>query len=131
MCEVEAKTRIRLTDEDIVDIVITALEGGIGYWACLDNTGEEFKNAPAYESASETVARILLDGGTVKFFDEEDDDRPLILNLDKLLRGVCLFVEQGYDQYDVFTGKVDLCNFDAICADQVFQLALFNDVIYA
>ena len=67
----------------------------------------------------------------MNFIDEEDDDRQLILTLDKLLHGVCLFVEQGYDRYNAFTGKVDLCNLDAICADQLFQLAFFDDVLYS
>lgn len=37
---------IKVTEEDISDILCSAIEGGIGYWACLDNTTEEFKDAP-------------------------------------------------------------------------------------
>ena len=44
--------------EDIDDIICTALEGGIGYWACLDNSTEEFENAPKEETVSET-SRLL------------------------------------------------------------------------
>ena len=60
---IEYKKVQEFTEEDITDIVITALEGGIGYWACLDNTGEEFENAPKEEAVSETTARILLNNG--------------------------------------------------------------------
>ena len=34
-----------LTVEDMDDIMTTALEGGIGYWACLDNSTPEWEKA--------------------------------------------------------------------------------------
>lgn len=109
-----------ITDETITDIVITAIEGGIGYWACLDNTGDKFNNDEL--CCSEIVAQILLDGGIVWIIDEEDESTHH-LTLDKLLYGISLNAEhRPFDS--------DLSNIDSITADCIFQYALFGDVIY-
>ena len=57
--DIKLMLTVRLTDEDIEDIVVTALEGGIGYWACLDNTGKEYEEAPEDEPVSITATKIL------------------------------------------------------------------------
>ena len=59
-CEITVEVSVYLTDEDVADLMCTAIEGGIGYWACLDNTSEAFVNAPKEEPVSETSAKILL-----------------------------------------------------------------------
>lgn len=111
-----------LTEEDITDIVITAIEGGIGYWACLDNTGEEFENAPEDEAVSETVARILLNNGSVFFEDEEDPSARYELTLEKLLNGI--------EKYAQERGGIDMDYLDAIMADMIVQYAIFCEVVY-
>lgn len=111
-----------ITEEDISDIVITAIEGGIGYWACLDNTGEEFENAPKDEAVSETVARILLNNGSVTLIDEEDDYARYELTLEKLLNGI--------EKYAQENGGIDMDYLDAIMADMIVQYAIFCEVVY-
>lgn len=111
-----------ITEEEITDIVITALEGGIGYWACLDNTGEEFENAPKDEAVSETVARILLNNGSVFFEDEEDPSERYELTLEKLLNGI--------EKYAQENGGIDMDYLDAIMADVIVQYAIFCEVVY-
>jgi hypothetical protein len=108
-----------LTEEDITDIVVTALEGGIGYWACLDNTGEEFENAPEDEAVSETVARILLNNGSVFF---EDEEARYELTLEKLLNGI--------EKYARMNSGIDMDDLDADMADVIVQYAIFCEVIY-
>ena len=108
-----------ITEEDITDIVVTALEGGIGYWACLDNTGEEFENAPKDEAVSETVARILLNNGSVFF---EDEEARYELTLEKLLNGI--------EKYAQENGGIDMDDLDADMADAIVQYAIFCEVIY-
>lgn len=120
----------KLTKQDIEDIIVTALEGGIGYWACLDNTSAEFENAPKDEPVSITAARILLNGGELILIDEEENEK-YNLTLNKLLNGFKMWYENGYDRYGCISGYcLDFCNFDAICADGVIQFALFNDIVY-
>lgn len=116
---IEYRKMQELTEEDITDIVVTALEGGIGYWACLDNTGEEFENAPEEEAVSETVARILLNNGSVFF---EDEEARYELTLEKLLNGI--------EKYANENGGLDMDDLDADMADAIVQYAIFGEVIY-
>lgn len=129
---VPVKLSVKITEEDINDIMVTAIEGGIGYWACLDNTSQEFENAPENEAVSETAARLLIDGKTITFFDEEEEDRPLEMNLDNLLDGIIKFFERGYDRCSAFCsdGTIDCTEIDSECADCIIQLALFDDIVY-
>lgn len=122
MFKIEFTKSQELTEEDITDIIITALEGGIGYWACLDNTGEEFENAPEDEAVSETVARILLNNGSVTLIDEEDEYARYELTLEKLLNGI--------EKYAQENGGIDMDYLDAIMADVIVQYAIFCEVVY-
>lgn len=115
------ETTLTLTEEDITDIVITAIEGSINYWACLDNTGKEFENTPKDESVSETVAKILLDGGKVTFIDEEDDYARYELTLKKLLRGIRKYASEGGFDMDLL---------DSDMADCIVQYAVFGELVY-
>lgn len=117
--------------EDVVDTVVTAIEGGIGYWACLDNTGDEYKNAPEDECVSETVGRLLLEGKKIRFIDNEDDDEVWELDLGKLKNGFTLYAKEGYDAYGMVSSKgLNMSYMDAEAADIIFQLALFGEVVY-
>ena len=111
------------TDEDMEDIVVTALEGGIGYWACLDNTGKEWNNQPDDTPTSEYAWKILKEGGELLFIDEEDDDAEYHLDLQTLLYGIGKAIEIG-----TWGGDMDIV--DAEVADAIFQYAIFDDIIY-
>lgn len=122
------KIRMEITEDMIQDLVTTAFCGGIGYWAVLDNSGEDFENAPNGECIDETVARLLMEGKTIKLIDVEDEEIYL-LTLKKLLRGFKEYVVGGYD-YDVVDGKVDMCSIDADRADKIVQLGLFGEEVF-
>jgi len=111
--------------EDIESIVTTALEGGIGYWACLDNDTYEFINLYEQDmNTSEIAAKILVDGGTLEFSGAEDNDEYFEpLTIDMLLQGIKLAI-QDHD----WDG--DMWNVDGIVADNIFQLALFGEIVY-
>ena len=129
--EIKAEVSVWLTDTDIEDIMVTALEGGIGYWSVLDNTGPEFEEAPEDEPVAITATKILLSGGELVFYDVEDKDEKYVLTLSKLLNGVKLFIEQGHDRYGAFNQhEIDMCHFDSDCADTLVQLALFGEIVF-
>ena len=111
--EIKAEIRVELTQEDIDDIMVGALEGGITYW-CSE------------ASPSEQISR----GGTLLLYDfEEEAYRKL--DLEKFLNGFKLWVENGGDQYGAVQGhEVDCCNIDAGCADAIIQYSLFGEVVY-
>lgn len=122
--EVTAQIRVKLTTEDIDDIMVSALEGGICYWASEAEVVEEKRCA---DWGHEQIAR----GGALIIHDVESDDK-WELNLEKFLNGFKLWVESGGDEYDAIQddGTVDTGEIDADCADQIIQYALFGDLIF-
>ena len=128
--EVHAEIVVKLTEEDVTDIICTALEGGIGYWCCLDNTSDAYENAPYDEPVSITAAKIMLGGGSLDLIDEEDGGTHR-LDIEALMRGFRVWIEKGYDRWNVVCGQsVDLCNLDGPGADGIIQCALFGDLVY-
>ena len=129
--DINVETTYKLTKTDIEDLIVTALCGGVGYWACLDNSRPEYDKQPKHESVDTWTAKILLNGGKVYFLDEEDRSTVWELTLEKLLDGIKKYIEGGHDRYGAFHGNgIDMGNIDAECADMIFQLALFGEVVY-
>lgn len=57
-----------LTKEDIIDLFVTALEGGSNYWYYMDLPD----NIKSYgQSISEAVGEYILQGGKIYFYDNE------------------------------------------------------------
>lgn len=121
--EVRAEIVVQITQQDIDDIMVAALEGGINYW-CSEASPEDGEFLGEY--ASGQISR----GGTLLLYDfEEEAYRKL--DLEKFLKGFKLWLENGGDQYGaVENGEVDCCEIDAGCADAIIQYALFGEVIY-
>ena len=114
---------INVTQEDIDDIMCSALEGGICYWANSARVVGDYLG----DYASEQISR----GGSLIISDAEEDAEYL-LTRDNLLKGIKLAIQGCYFMdYEWFTGdKLDCCQIDAEVADVIVQLALFNEVIY-
>lgn len=129
--KVVMEINVKVTDEDIEDIIVTAIEGGIGYWCCLDNTGDEYENAPEDEPVSITATKILLNGGKLKLIDEYDDNKRYEMDLDDLIYGIETWKKYGYDHYSAITADGIDCGFiDAECADAIIQFAIFSTCQY-
>lgn len=114
---------IKVTEEDIDDIMSTALEGGINYWCDKAEVfGQRLGNY-----ASEQIAR----GGTLKLHDAEDN-RNHLLTRNGLLKGIKQAIEGNYFAcYNWFDGNaIDTCMVDAEVADVIIQFALFEEVVY-
>ena len=61
-----------LTKEDIIDLFVTALEGGSNYWYYMDLP----ENINSYgQSTSEAVGEYILQGGYIIFYDVEEYER--------------------------------------------------------
>ena len=121
--EVKVEIRVELTQQDIDDIMVAALEGGINYW-CDEAAVEGGEYLGKY--ASDQISR----GGTLLLHDT-DEDAYRKLDLEKFLKGFKLWMENGGDQYGAVQGhEVDCCNIAAGCADEIVQYALFGEVVY-
>ena len=114
---------IKVTSEDVDDIMCAALEGGINYWCgCAEVVGEYLG-----EYASEQISK----GGTLILYDAESDDK-WEFNLEKLLDGIGMAIEEewfaDYDWYD--EDSLDTCNVDAEVADAIIQFAIFEEIVF-
>lgn len=67
-----AQVPLNFTAQQIFYLVCGALEGGIGYWAQLQNDRKEWSDKPKDVTISSWATKILLEGGTIYFRDEEN-----------------------------------------------------------
>lgn len=120
---INVERKIKVTDQDIDDIITTAFEGGINYWCCKAEVVGDYLG----EFASEQISR----GGTVRLYDSVED-AVYDLTLENFMEGLTKAIEDNwYDEYGWYDGdSIDTCNVDADVADTIIQLALFDDVIY-
>ena len=117
--EVKAEINVILTKEDIDDIMCSALEGGICYWASKAKVVEEKRCG---DWGHEQIAR----GGALILHDAESSDK-WELNLEKFLNGVKLWLQYGALQCD---GTLDTGEIDADMADMIIQYAIFGEVVF-
>lgn len=124
--KIEACITFEYSEEDLKDILITALEGGIGYWACLCNDGDEFKDQPKDMPTSEWCWELLKQGKPIEFIDEEEEDENInsvVIYLDNIYDGI-----RGAIENRVWDGDMD--SLDALVADAIIQYAHFGDIVY-
>lgn len=113
------------TQEDIDDIVCTALEGGIAYWCTRCVPVDGYKG----EYASDQISR----GGSLDLHDGESN-QIFRLTPEKFQAGLKKYIEEyantGYLFHDGKNTRIDTCEIDACEADTIIQLALFNEIVY-
>ena len=119
--KVSATVDIVLSQQEIDDIMATALEGGITYWCCKVAVVGDYLG----EYASEQISR----GGTLKLYDRESDAIHK-LNLYKFLTGFRLYVEGCSGITRDLRDHLDMDSIDALAADMIVQYALFNELVY-
>lgn len=126
----EAVIKYLITDEDVDDIMCSALEGGFTVCWCAEvkPEGEWLGEYP-----SEQISR----GGRLRFVLREPDDfqEPLILDMKRFLDGLDKYIKEyafryyGLDFIDA-DGWINPGNIDGVMADLIVQLALFGEVVY-
>lgn len=108
--------KIKITEQEIEDIMVTALEGGINYWC--DKV--EIKNNPTNKDhASEVIAY----GGELILHVE---GKQWILNREMVLRGI----EKAMDHFKYDSFKKFMDEHDATTADVIIQFAIFYEIIF-
>ena len=117
---VRPQIEVNLTQQDIDDIMVTALEGGINYWCRKVKVNGKYLG----EYASDQISR----GGMLTLYDAESA-QTWELTLGKFLNGVKLYFEQGC-HVQVEDNAIDTCDIDAGDADCIIQLAIFEEVVF-
>lgn len=120
---VEVKLKIKLTQQDIDDIMSAALDGGICYWCKRAEVIRDYLG----EYASEQISR----GGMLRLHTFEDG--PYILTKEAVLFGFKRYVEESGGNAIVFIGpegNIDASYFDADAADCIVQYAVFHELVY-
>lgn len=101
--------KVKISDDDLYNILDAAFYSGISYWC----GGVDVINPV---EGAKYLGEHVTGGGTLKLYD--DDGNSHGLTKAKMLKGLALYGNHDYEQYD------------AGDADSVVQLALFGQVIY-
>jgi len=116
----------KVTDEDINDIMCTALEGGINCWCSKAEVIDgDYKGA---EYASDSLSK----GAKLLLHDCEDDhigdEEKFTLTKEKFMKGFQLYLTNGVEKgRTVYTDPGDI---DACEADCIIQFAVFGEIVY-
>lgn len=103
---------IKVTDQDLMDIISIAFEGGINYW-CSD---------------AEKLGNL-----SYKLYDSESDDT-WTFDKDDLLRGIKQYMQNNHEWKIFDTDEnglyLEFAYIDADVADQIIQYACMGKVIF-
>lgn len=119
---------VSVTDEEIDDIMVCALEGGINYW-CDDC---EVVGDYLGEFASDQISR----GGKLKLRMDDPFERgtngewieDYELDKEKFLKGLKTVLATHNNLIE--DGRLCLWDIDADIADQIIQSALFGEIVF-
>lgn len=148
--EINPQITIKITKEDVVDILSSAI-GGISYWGEIVPNDRQYektkrwllKNAESdYDDGEicyeEVVAQMLFDGKSVTVRDSEDDKESW-LSLSNLAQGIQTAFREGYysnynwlvpDGDGFGEWHLETSQIDAEVADVIIQLAAWGEVVY-
>ena len=115
---------IKVNAEDIDDIMVCALEGGITFWCDEARVVGEYLG----EYASDQISR----GGQLLLHDMEEEETYL-LNKEKFMKGLKIFLDNNEGKICKLDSgyEVDPANIDANDADSIIQYAIFGELVYA
>lgn len=117
--KVKIKFTVTLTEENVNDIMTSALEGsGITYWCDEVRVVQAINNkkSPKYASDALTTGNYLM-------IHDVEEEKWHYLTLKKFLKGLQLYVEQG--------GTLEATEIDGPAADTIVQLAIFGKPTYS
>lgn len=148
--EINPQITIKITKEDVVDILSSAI-GGISYWGEIVPNDRQYEKAkrwllenaePDYDDGEicyeEVVAQILFDGKSVTVRDSEDDKESWF-SLSNLSYGIQKAFQGGYySDYNWLVPDGDGSNkwhlepyqIDAEVADVIIQLSVLGEIVY-
>ena len=140
--------QVKITKEDVLDIICSAVNGGVGYWGVTSANDEDYSEAkkhlveqgvgPKDVCYEEVFAQILFDGKSLEITDIENG-KNYFLSLEKLFVGLRKAIEEGYySHYNWYVPEGDgfgewqlnCCQIDSVVADIIIQFSLFGEVLF-
>lgn len=110
-----------MNDSFVASIIITAVEGGINYWAYV----AQYEYQDKFFGDSEDSARAkVLDRETV---------RPYVVTMQTMRAAIAQASEGDVEYLSPDSQRLaqgDDTALDSVTADQLFQLAAFGEIIY-
>jgi len=117
---------VQITREAIIDILVTALEGGSNDWYFIKDLPSGVRSTDEL-GLSEAIGDYILKGGEITIYDLEDEDEELgELNMDKLLEAITIMKRDYPDIYQNLVNE----EYDANDADIFFQIAVMGEVTF-
>lgn len=124
---IEVKATVRIPNEKIKNLIITAVEGGSNFWA-------RFKFPDEWKDKYKSCAEIPFHGGDIEVFDVETGELLGVLNKATIQTGLQLMA----DRKDMTGKQVPARHFknlatdneDAETADVFLQLAVMGEIVY-
>lgn len=115
---------INVSEEMIEDTLVSAFEGGSGYWCCF----LRFRNRkqPRKEPYLPSYITTPLSEDGVLVLSDEEEGVILELNRKKILKGIKIMAEK----YPKHFGDMISNNGDATTGDVFLQCALFGEIKY-
>lgn len=125
---IEVKATVRMPNEKIENLIITAVEGGSNFWA-------RFKFPDGWKDKYKSCAEIPFHGGDIEVFDVETGELLGVLNKATIQTGLQLMA----DRKDMTGKQVPARHFknlatdneDAETADVFLQLSVMGEIVYS
>jgi len=117
------KVELNIPDQDIIDIMVTALEGGSNYWYNLPNTSAAKKYNDPQFALSELITKAVLEHDEkFQVYDIEDEDTLLgEISQENFKRGLQMFLDDD---------RIWTPDMDAEQADVFFQFVVMGEIVY-
>lgn len=114
------EVKINIKDEEIIDCLITALEGGSNYWYSIPDLSMIVKTKGKALSENVIISALKYDA-EIPVFDIETDEELGIISKENIQAGLQSFINNGYT-FDVAM--------DADEADVLFQFIVMGEIVY-
>jgi hypothetical protein len=120
------KMELKIKEQIINDLLITALEGGSNYWYLIDPKWKCIKKGD--ELATDVILReVMYEGKSINIHDIEDENTILgILNKEKIIKGTELL----FNQEPEYISSIENEDYDAGIADIWFQYVIMGEIIF-
>jgi len=127
--KVEIKQSHEFSVEDINDLIVAALEGGINYWCRkavikLDADKNYIGVEPEDQEKVTYASDVIGYNGVLILYDAESSDK-WELDLEKMLKGIAMHCE---NRNIALSDLLD--NHDADDADAIVQYACFGEIVF-